>query len=167
MYAAVFAGVFLCLRGELRRDRGDLGGSIDDVDEAERLIALQPRRLGAGRILALARLGRARTLARLHMRRDADRLFAEVGRHWTPGPTNDLDFGPVWGASDGSLHLERARYLAEAGRLDDAATALSQALDTGLGDLGLIQRHDVLASLVDRPDVAPRAARLRLQSTRP
>ncbi len=167
VYAAVTAGHFHCLRGELRRDRGDLGGSIDDVDEAERLVASQPRRLGAGRILALARLGRARTLARLHMRRDADRLFAEVGRQWAPGPTNDLDFGPVWGASDGILHLERASYLAEAGRLDEAATALSQALDTDLGDLGLVERHDVLATLLDRPDVAPRVARLRRLSTPP
>jgi len=167
VYAAVYAGLFHCLRSELRRDRGDLGGSIDDVDEAERLIASQPRRLGAGRILTLARLGRARTLARLHMRRDADRLFAEVDRHWPPGPANDLDFGPVWGASDGSLHLERASYLAEAGRLDDAATALSHALDADLGDLGLIERHDVLAGLLDRPEVAARAARMRRLSTPP
>jgi TolB-like protein len=166
VYAAVYAGLFHCLRSELRRDRGDLGGSLDDVDEAERLIASQPRRLGAGRILALARLGRARTLARLHMRRDADRLFAEMERQW-PGPANDMDFGPVWGASDGTLHLERASYLAEAGRLDDAATALSHALDADLGDLGLIERHDVLAGLLDRPDVAARAARMRRLSTPP
>jgi hypothetical protein len=99
------------------------------------------------------------------MRRDADRLFAEVGRQWAPGPTNELDFGPVWGASDGILHLERASYLAEAGRLDEAASALSQALDTDLADIRLIERHALLTTLLDRPDVAPLAHRRAQPST--
>jgi serine/threonine-protein kinase len=134
-----------CGKGELAYRRGEYDNAVAEFARACEVASAHPEKMAIGHFLIRARLGLARALRQLGMRREEEREWRQAAALLAEG--TGFDFS--WSADTGEAVTQYAlaSYHAAAGRRAEAVAAIERAVAAGWSDVGMLAGDEDLAAL--------------------
>ena len=133
VYAENFTALSWCELGELAYSRQINDVALEHFGRAVAICDQFPEKLGIGYFLIRARLGLAKAMHELGMKRDEQSAYDAAMDLWTTRA--GYVFSWVWLGTDADAWFDFASYHSAAGHRDDALTALREAIASGWGEL--------------------------------